>query len=134
VGDEADEGNWFYDFVMSHPEKVECYLLNTGGAGEIREKTEEGTAVKRPVNRVAIAETSANFRAITRHTAEWVPEPHFGTLVPKEVEGVEASRFDPRTYYSEAEIEQYVKQLNAERAQHLQAFKRLNPKVLKANV
>ena len=134
VGDEADEGNWFYDFVMRHPEKVECYLINTGGVGELREKTEEGTVVRRPVSRIAIAETSAIFRAICRHSPEWVPEPHFGALVPNEVEGVDMSRFDPRKYYNQADIAEYVRRLKEERVQHLQAFERLDRKVLAARL
>jgi len=134
VGDEADEGNWFYDFVMRHPEKVQCYLINTGGVGEVREKTKEGSVVKRPVSRIAIAETSAIFRAICRHTVDWTSEPHFGTLVAREVEGVDMSRFDPAQYYSQAEIEEYAKQLREERVQHLSTFDRLNSEVLKAHV
>ena len=33
IGSEADEGNWFYDFVKNNEDKVQCYLLNTGGVG-----------------------------------------------------------------------------------------------------
>lgn len=133
VGDEADEGNWFYDFVMRHPEKVQCYLINTGGVGEVREKTKEGSVVKRPVDRIAIAETSAIFRAICRHTIEWVPDPRFGTQVAREVEGVDMSRFDPANFYSQSQIEEYVKQLREERVEHLKTYDRLDKTVLQAH-
>ena len=36
VGDEAAEGNRFFQFLQGYGEKASCYLLNTGGASEIQ--------------------------------------------------------------------------------------------------
>ncbi|PIU65890.1 MAG: hypothetical protein COS84_06305, partial [Armatimonadetes bacterium CG07_land_8_20_14_0_80_40_9] len=92
VGSEAEEGNRFYEIIKSHPQKIQCYLLNTGGIGEIREETEGGVkVVKQKVTRVEILEMAAIIRGIARGTITWAKEPYFGTQVPERVEGVDMS-------------------------------------------
>ena len=72
IGSEAQEGNWFYDFVKNNEDRVQCYLLNTGGVGEILERDSEGRAtVRQPVARVPIPEMSAMIRGILRNSLEW---------------------------------------------------------------
>ncbi len=133
VGDEAEEGNWIYDFVSNHADKIQAYLLNTGGVGEIMETLPDGTRrVKRSVLRIQIPETSAIFRAIVRDRIEWVPEPRFGTLVPKEVEGVDLDKFNPLSYYSESEVEEMAEKLKRERREYIEQFSGLHPDIVKA--
>ena len=133
IGDETAEGNWLYDFLQSHPGKVQCYLINTGGVGEVRAKQEDGTWVtKREVVRIQIPETSAIFRAIARGQVEWVLEPYFGTLVPQSVPEVDMSRFDPRLYYSQEEIEEHVRTLKRERREYIERYPKLHPAVRQA--
>ena len=45
LGSPSDEGNWVYDFVSSNQDKVHCYLLNTGGVGEIFHRDDNGKIV-----------------------------------------------------------------------------------------
>ena len=133
VGSEAEEGNWFHEFVKKHPEKIQCYLLNTGGVGEIMEKNDDGTkVVKQKVTRVEIPEMAAIIRGIAKGTTEWKAEPHFGTLVPKKVDGVKMSKFDPSKFYSRKQIDAYVRELRRERTTWLEKFKGLNPAVASA--
>lgn len=133
IGDEAAEGNWLYDLIQAHPDRVQAYLINTGGVGEIREKLPDGASrVRREVTRIQIPETSALFRAIVRGRVDWVDEPYFGTQVPAHIEGADIRRFDIESHYSQAEIEGYVEALKRERREYLDRFPTLNPAIAKA--
>jgi len=133
VGDETAEGNWIYEFLKGHGDKVQAYLINTGGVGEIREKLPDGTTrLTREVTRIQIPETSALFRAIVRGQVEWVDEPYFGTQVPARIEGVDVRRFDVESHYSTQEIGGYVEELKRERRDYLEQFPGLAPAVVTA--
>ena len=133
VGDEAFEGNWFYRFIKSHEGKVQAYLINTGGVGELTEKLAGGGhRIKREVLRIQILETSAVFRAIVRGRVKWEAEPYFGVQVPTEVEGMDISKFDPANFYSQAEMEQLVGELTRERCEYIEQFPALNPAIVEA--
>jgi phosphoenolpyruvate carboxykinase (ATP) len=120
IGSEAEEGYWFYRFVQEHRDKVECFLLNTGGVGEILEKLPDGRkVVRQKVVRPEIRETASIIRAIMRGTIEWAPEPYFNTLTAKRVEGVDMGKFELKRYYSEEQIEQMVAELKRERREFL---------------
>ena len=133
IGSEADEGNWFYDFLKSNEGKVHCYLLNTGGIGEILERDEQGRAsVKQRVTRVPIPEMSAMIRGILRNTVQWGDDPLFDTEVPVSVDGVDIGKYDLSNFYSSQQIEEYASRLKEERRSHLASFPGLNPKILEA--
>jgi len=123
IGDAADEGNRFHKFVEAHSEKMQCYLLNTGGVGEKFEIDKNGNRkMIRKVDRIAVREMSAIICAIVRNEIEWVKEPLFGYLVPKEIPGVDMTRFDPRNFYSEEEIAKYAEELKEERREYMKQF------------
>nr|MDO8079530.1 phosphoenolpyruvate carboxykinase [Candidatus Freyarchaeota archaeon] len=133
VGNKGLEGNKFYDIIKGLGDKVRCYLINTGGVGELRETNEEGVSVvKRKVDRVQIKEMASIIRGIARNNIEWVPEPHFGTLVPKEVEGVDMDKFKLEKYYSIEQVEEMVQQLKKERKEWLNSFPELYEEIKKA--
>ena len=134
IGSEADEGNWFYEFLKNNEDKVQCYLLNTGGVGEILERDDQGRAsVKQPVTRVAIPEMSALIRGILRNSVEWGEDPLFGTEVPVSVEGVDISKYDLSNFYSGEQIQDLASRLKEERQAHLAGFAGLNPRILEAS-
>lgn len=131
VGSEAEEGNWFYEFVKKHPEKIQCYLLNTGGVGEVVGKNDDGSkVVKQEVTRVEIPEMAAIIRGIVKGTIEWKAELHFATLVPRKVNGVDMAKFDLSKFYSKNQVDAYVGELKRERIAWLEQFKGLDPDVL----
>ncbi len=127
IGDEAYEGNWFYDFLNRHNEKVQCYLLNTGGVGEIREERPNGNKILRQTVRVEIPEMAAIIRGIVRDSVEWKRDPHFDVLVPRAVNGLQMTKFDLTKFYSQEQIDAYVDKLKRERLEWLKRFKNLNP-------
>ncbi len=133
IGSESAEGNWFYDFVKNNEDRVQCYLLNTGGVGEILERDEQGRArVQQPVTRVPIPEMSAMIRGILRNTVEWGEDPLFGTEVPVSVDGVDISKYDLSNFYSANQIQEYAERLKEERRVHLANFPGLNPSIVEA--
>ncbi len=129
VGDEAYEGNWFYDFLKRHGSKVQCYLLNTGGVGEIREEGVSNKVLKQAL-RVEIPEMAAIIRGIVRNSVEWKQNSYFETLVPKGVNGVHMANFDPSKFYSREQINAHVNKLKKERVEWLKRFKNLNSAIL----
>ena len=133
IGNPSKEGQWFYDFVKSNEDKVQCYLLNTGGVGEIREPDETGRpAVKQKALRVAIPEMAAIIRGIARNTIKWRRESHFGTLVPEEVQGMDISKFNLDRFYTKEQAEEYVRTLREEREAWLGQFSDLPEQVVQA--
>jgi len=133
VGDEAEEGNWFYNFLKRHNDKVQCFLLNTGGVGEIREGEEGGNKViRQAVLRVEIPEMSAIIRGIVRDEGKWEQEPYFNTLVPTKVNGAQMTKFDLSNFYTPEQIKAYVDNLKKERVEWLKRFENLNPDILSA--
>jgi len=132
VGDEAYEGNWFYDFLKRHSDKIQCYLLNTGGVGEIRENGKDGNKIIQQALRVEIPEMAAIIRGIVRNSIEWKHDPLFNVLIPKKANGVLMEKFDLHLFYSHEQIVNYVNKLKKERIEWLRRFENLNSDILKA--
>ena len=132
IGSEAEEGNRFYEFVCNHPEKIQCYQLNTGGVGEIIVEEHGEKVSKQKVTRVEINEMAAIIRGIVREQIEWEDEPVWGTQVTKAVEQVDLSRFDLANYYDQAMIDEFIEKLRGERRAHLEKFEGLNPDIINA--
>ncbi|MGR3179412.1 MAG: phosphoenolpyruvate carboxykinase domain-containing protein [Candidatus Anammoxibacter sp.] len=134
IGDEGEEGNIFFDFVNNHDKKIECFLLNTGGVGEITEIGNNGMkTVRQKVTRVEIAEMAAIIREIARKNIEWVKDPYFNTMVPRSVDGVDMERFNLTRFYTQEQIDMYVNRLKDEREEYLKQFKTLRPEINLAN-
>jgi len=132
VGCEAEEGNRFYEFIKANEDKIQCYLLNTGGIGEISRRNPDGTLkIIRPVTRIQVDEMASIIRGIVRDTIEWVKEPDFGTLIPKKVEGVRPNLFNLKQFYSADEREKLCRKLRLERIEYLEVFKKLRPIIKK---
>lgn len=123
LGDEAEEGNRFFQFLRGYGSKVSCYLLNTGGVGEIAERQPDGTRqIRQKVTRVQIPEMASVIRGIVRETIDWKEEPRFGTQVPSRVEGMDLDRFRLDRYYSSDQVEALVKELTQERSAYLEKY------------
>lgn len=133
IGDYTEEGNIFYSLLKNYPGKIQCYLLNTGGIGEIVEQRPDGTKeIKQKVTRVEIPEMAAIIRGIARNAIEWEKEPYFGTLVPKGVEGVEMDRFLLKNFYNQEQIENLVHNLHRERVAWLEQFPELDRQIIQS--
>ncbi len=133
VGDPAEEGNRIYEFARRHGDKLQFYLLNTGGVGEVAERTPDGERIiHQKYEDIGIQESAAIIRGIVRGEIEWQGEPYFGTLVPKYVPGIDISKYDLTRFYTKEQAEQYAKELIEERIRWLSSFKGLNPAIVQA--
>jgi len=133
VGDEAYEGNWFYNFLKRCSDKVQCYLLNTGGVGEIIEHGKDGEKIlKQMALRVEIPEMATIIRGIIRGSVEWERDPYFGTLMLRRANGTQMTRFELSAFYSQEQINAYVNKLKKERLEWLSKFENLNSAILEA--
>lgn len=123
IGEEEDEGKWFYSFLKKHRDKIQCFLLNTGGVGEIIKTNTDGTkTVKQKPCRVSIPEMSSIIGGIIRDTIEWTEDPYFRSTVPAKVEGVDIEKFEIKKFYDANQIQNYVDTLESERDQWLSQF------------
>jgi len=130
---EEEEANIFYDLIKPHEDKVECYLLNTGGVGEIIIKNEDGSkSIKRKVKRISITEMASIIRGIARKSIDWKKDPLFDVLVPSKVEGVNMEKFDPTNYYTHEEIVRMVNDLKKERRDYIAQFPKLKDEIRNA--
>jgi phosphoenolpyruvate carboxykinase (ATP) len=130
VGNPAIEGNIFLDIIMGLGDKVQCYLLNTGGVGEIMETAPDGSKIlKRPVKRVEIQEMASIIRAIATESIEWEEDPNFETLIPRKLPGMDIGKYNPKKFYSDLEIEKMVRDLKNERREYISQFESLDPKI-----
>ena len=137
VGDPAEEGNLFYEYVKRYENKVRCFLMNSGGVGEIPDSQNPGIP-KRPANRPWKNGIGYITRSLFRGTAVWADYRDFGTKVvtggvyDEKGNVFDLSRFDPRSLYDVATREEMVRKLNWERVQHLERFPTLDPTIKEA--
>ncbi len=133
IGDKSYEGNWFYDFVKRHEDKVRCYQLNTGGIGEIIEKQTNGTKVlKRKVQRIEIPEMSSIIRGIVRGTNIWGKDTYWNLEVPTFVDGMDLSKYDVEKFYDTHDIIRQVSDLRCERIEYIEKFNTLDKAIIAA--
>lgn len=134
IGDPAEEGNWIYDFIKRHEDEIQCYMINTGGIGEISERINGRRVIKRKALRPEIPETATIIRNILRGSIEWEKEPIFGTYVAKKVNSLDISKFDIKRYYEESEIVKLANELKTERKEWFSKFPNLEPEVKRSLV
>ena len=131
IGNEAEEGNRFYRFLRTGGQRVQAFLLNTGGVGEIAEVDHGKRVVSQEVLRGEIPEMAAMIRGIARGTIAWQKHPYWDLQVPAEVDGVDLSKFDLSRFYEEGQIQAMVETLRTERREYLKGFPGLDPEIVK---
>lgn len=130
IGDAAVDCNRFYDIARSHGSKIECYMLNTGGVGELVEHELNGARrVLHKVTRISIPEMAAIIRGIARGTIRWREDPNWMVETPDYVEGIDISRFELDRHYDQQRIDFLIAQKRFERAQYAEQFPDLDPAV-----
>jgi len=118
VGSRGRKVNRFYDIIMrlidKYPGKVQFRMYNTGGMGEIIETFEEDGKTKkklvRKTDRVPLNLMAAIQRGDLRGTNTY-KKGVVGTKSIVSVEGKPIPEYDPLKFYSQEQIDYYVKDL-----------------------
>ena len=134
VGDEGEEGNTFYEFVKKYQDKVRCFVMNTGGVGELRDAKDPSKVIRQPV-RPWKSGIGYITRAIFRNTAKWVDDPDYGTrtlvggVTDLRGEDYGMARLDPKQVYDDETRSKLVTDLNKERVAYLEKFGSLDDNI-----
>jgi len=115
VGSRARKVNHFYKIIMdlaaNYPGKVHFFQYNTGGMGEIIEKSPEGQKkMVRKTERVPINTMAAIQRGDLRGTNQY-RKSIFGTEEIVSAEGTDLSAYVPEKYYSKEQIDNYLRDI-----------------------
>jgi phosphoenolpyruvate carboxykinase (ATP) len=121
IGPEGRKVNQFHDIVMSlcdrFPGKIRFFQYNTGGMGELIVKEGGKRKLVRKAERVPIDLMAAIQRGDFRGSNRYQPG-RFGTGELVGMADGDLSHWDPRRFYSEAEIEAYLKDIVEGRLAH----------------
>jgi len=141
IGSRGRKVNRFHglimDLVNSHPGKVRFMMYNTGGMGEIIETTEEGGRKKkkvvRKVQRVPLDLMASIQRGDLRGTNTYAPS-MLGTRGIVAAEGKALTDWEPRKFYSDDQIANFVLELIAGRRKWVEEIAKegLKPEILAA--
>lgn len=118
VGSRAAKVNRFYEIIMTlltnHPGKLKFIQYNTGGVGELIETHEEGGQKKKRMVRKASRVPISLMARIQRGDLRGTNSYERGRLGTKEItlcEGQPLDEYDIRKFYSEEQIELYIRDL-----------------------
>ncbi|MDZ7262145.1 MAG: phosphoenolpyruvate carboxykinase (ATP) [candidate division KSB1 bacterium] len=141
IGSQARKVNRFYDIIMDlvdrFPGKVRFYQYNTGGVGEILETYMDGSVQKKRLIRKATRVPINLMAAIQRGDLRGSNRYEKGRLGTAEIvacEGENLSAYDPRLFYSQEQIDAYVKDLVEGRRKFTEeiANEGLKPEIIQA--
>lgn len=133
IGDAAEDCNMFYNLLKTHSDRIECYMLNTGGVGEIVEHHLDGARrVRQKVTRIQIPEMASVIRGIARGTAKWREDPDWMVDSLEHVDGLDISRFGLRNHYDQDRIDLLIANTRLERAAYAEQFAGLDPAISQA--
>lgn len=130
VGDPGDEANTFYELIKTRQDKIQCFMLNTGGVGEFVEQGLDGTRrVQKKVMRIRIPEMSSIIRGIARGTIRWREDPNWMVETPEYVDGLDISRFNLDRYYDQGKIDLLIAAQRHERSEYIEQINGLDPAI-----
>ncbi|KXZ40338.1 phosphoenolpyruvate carboxykinase (ATP) [Alkalithermobacter thermoalcaliphilus JW-YL-7 = DSM 7308] len=119
IGLEAEEGNRIYQILNQNPD-MECFILNTGSVGA--SENFEG-------EKITIKVSTTIMREIAKDNIEWEVDKDWGYLVPKNIEGIDIEKYNPRKYYSDIEYKNLVNKLKEERKNWILRFETLSEEI-----
>ncbi len=118
AGDRAEHANLFYDILKTNGH-INCYLLNTGWVGE-------GEAYRD----IRLGDTMGVLDSLLRGGLEnWVLSQHTGLMVPRSVRAVDSILMHPEKLYHRFDFERRQQALARQRAECLDKFPGLDPKI-----
>jgi len=133
IGEASEDCNRFYQFVKLLGDRVECYMLNTGGVGELVEHGLDGARrVVRKVTRVQIPEMATIIRGIARGSIRWREDPNWMVDTPEWVDGLDITQFDLSRHYDQEKMDASIAAIRLERAEYAEQIRGLDEEIAKA--
>lgn len=130
IGEASEDCNRFYQMLKANGDRIKCYMLNTGGVGEIVEHGLDGTRrVIQKVTRVQIPEMASIIRSIARGTIKWREDANWMVQTPESVEGMDISKFDLDKHYSQSRIDASIAAIRLDRAEYAAQLPGLDPAI-----
>jgi phosphoenolpyruvate carboxykinase (ATP) len=118
AGDRTEHANLFYDILKTNSH-INCYLLNTGWVGEGEHF--------RDIN---LADTMGILDSVLRGGLEdWMLSEGTGLPVPRSVRSVDSILMHPAKLFLHADFEKKQKALDRQRAEFLDQYPGLHPKI-----
>jgi len=118
AGNRADHANLFYDILKAN-DHINCYLLNTGSVGE-------GHAL----HDIGLGDTMGILDSVLRGGLEdWFLSDRTGLMVPRSVRLVDSILLHPERLYTRSAFEQRQTALGRQRAEFMDRFPGLDPKI-----
>jgi phosphoenolpyruvate carboxykinase (ATP) len=118
AGNRADHANLFYEILNANPH-INCYLLNTGGVGE-------GTSYKD----ITLSDTMGILDSLFRGGAEeWHTSAKTRLLIPRSIRAVDSILMRPEKLFPAADFEARQQVLDRQRAEYLDNFPGLDPRI-----
>ena len=116
VGNNVEDINLFYEILKQYDNKIECFMINNGGVGELVETLIDGTRkTKKKVTRVSIPEISRVIRALVKQNITWKDDKNWLIKVPEKIEGMDIDKYDLYNYYDQHRIDILISQVRQER-------------------
>jgi phosphoenolpyruvate carboxykinase (ATP) len=136
IGPLGGKVNQFHDIVMTlaenYPGRVRFFQYNTGGMGEILKQDGKRKTLVRKVERVPISLMAAIQRSDLRGKSLYRPG-RFGTNEIALCEDDDLKRWRAESFYSEAEIQEYLKEIVDGRRAYTEriAAEKLRPEIVR---
>lgn len=116
VGNNVEDVNLFYEIINNYEGKLNCYMINNGGVGELIDTSIDGTRkIKKKVSRVSIPEISLVIRALVKDNINWIDDKNWLIKIPEKIEGMNINKYDLYNYYDQDKIDSLISQIRSER-------------------
>ena len=116
IGPEAEEGLRLKEILENNPD-MECFILNTGSVGQ-----KEGFKGEK----ITIKVSTTIMKELAKDNIEWEYDKDWGYLVPKNIEGIDIQKYNPKNFYTDIEYKTLVNKLKLERKEWLARFENLD--------
>jgi phosphoenolpyruvate carboxykinase (ATP) len=118
AGDRSEHANLFYD-ILKTDGRINCYLLNTGWVGE-------GNSYKD----ITLSDTMGILDSLFRGGAEeWYLSRMTGLVIPRSIRAVDSILVHPEKLFSAADFEARQRALNLQRAEYMDNYPGLDPRI-----
>jgi len=131
VGNDVEDVNSFYDILNKYSDKIECYMLNSGGVGEWVEAGLDGARkIRKKVTRISIPEISLAIKSIVKKEVNWIDDQNWMVKIPENIEGMNINKYNLYNYYDQEKIDSLIATVRNERRAFANNYVGLNQNIV----